>query len=139
MPAATRKRRSFGLPAVLLPTLVLSIVALPALFLPGLAYALDPPNAEPGWGGMEPPPGWRASGWDSVQGHIMLFWPVLLLLALAGLWSMGIAIYRSLHPHALAKHPSPTASAHQIVAERFARGEIDQHEYAEKRRILGKH
>lgn len=82
---------------------------------------------------------WERSGWDGWQAHLMIFWPVFLLLAVVGAISIGITIYREFWPGALYVHrKSPVASGHQILAERFARGEIDEGEYRTKRKALGK-
>jgi putative membrane protein len=69
---------------------------------------------------------------------------VLMLLLILGFWSIvvfgGILAYRALtHPpsgHQAAAGPSPTADAERLLAERFARGEIDVEEYTIRRDLL---
>jgi putative membrane protein len=97
------------------------------------AWALDPPPYERDWGPM-----WLRGGWDGWQAHTMIFWPVFLLLAVAGTILLGLAIYHTFHPAGLTARHSPVAGGHRILAERFARGEIDEAEYRDKRRVLGK-
>lgn len=109
------------------------------LFLMGLAatgpaWAVDPPPYERDWGPM-----WERGGWDGWQAHAMIFSPVFLLLIVAGLIVLGFAIYHSFHPGGLAARHSPVANGHRILAERFARGEIEETEYRSKRKVLGKH
>jgi putative membrane protein len=76
----------------------------------------------PGGGGMS---GW---GWAAMSVSMLLFWAVLVL--------GGIALYRALNrptggPSA-AQHPT----AEQVLAERFARGEIDEEEYRRRLETL---
>ncbi len=98
--------------------------------------------AMPAWGALgliEPTNMWERAGWDGWRAHMMVFWPVFLLLAVVALVALGLKLYRELWPGALHVHPrSPVASGHRILAERFARGEIDEAEYHAKRKALGK-
>ena len=101
--------------------------------LAGPAWAVDPPPYERDWGPM-----WERGGWDGWQAHAMIFSPVFVLLIVAGLIVLGFAIYHSFHPGGLAARHSPVANGHRILAERFARGEIEEGEYRSKRKVLGK-
>lgn len=69
------------------------------------------------WGDM----GW---GWGAA-----LIWAILLLIILAGIVAAIIfAIRQSSGPR--------SSGAEQILAERYARGEIDEEEYQQRRRTL---
>ena len=69
---------------------------------------------------------------------------VLMLLLILGFWSLvvfgGILAFRALsHPspgHQAPTAPPPTADAERLLAERFARGEIDADEYTIRRDLL---
>jgi putative membrane protein len=69
---------------------------------------------------------------------------VLMLLLIMGVWSIvvvgGILAFRALsHPspqHQSPTAPPPTADAERMLAERFARGEIDVEEYTVRRDLL---
>jgi len=127
MPFASLKRAGRAVAAVLLPA------AAWALFIPP-AWAVDPPPYERDWGPM-----WERGGWDGWEAHAMIFSPVFVLMIVAGLIVLGFAIYHSFHPGGLAARHSPVANGHRILAERFARGEIEESEYRAKRKVLGKH
>lgn len=67
-------------------------------------------------GGMS---GW---GWAAMTVSMLLFWGVLI--------AAGIALYRGLNrPTTGGPHAGPRPTAEQVLAERFARGEIDEEEY----------
>jgi putative membrane protein len=69
------------------------------------------------WGDM----GW---GWGAA-----LIWMIFMLIVLAGIAAVIIfAIRQSSGPR--------SSSAEQILAERYARGEIDEEEYQQRRRTL---
>lgn len=78
--------------------------------------------------------GWYG-GWGMVFGpFFMIFWlavaivvVVLLVRWLGGPWHMG---------HSLHGTEAPLRTPMDILKERFARGEIDEKEYDERRRIL---
>ena len=69
---------------------------------------------------------------------------VLMLLLIMGVWSIvvvgGILAFRALsHPspqHQRPTAPPPTEDAERLLAERFARGEIDDEEYMVRRDLL---
>lgn len=104
-----------------------------AVLLPP-AWAVDPPPYDRDWGPM-----WDRGGWDGWEAHAMIFSPVFALTIVAGLIILGFAIYHSFHPGGLAARHSPVANGRRILAERFARGEIDETEYRDKRKVLSKH
>jgi putative membrane protein len=59
-------------------------------------------------------------------------WPVLVLL---GVLLLGYAVYRLVQGHGGAS-PTEPSSALQILDERYARGEIDDEEYQQRRAKL---
>jgi putative membrane protein len=69
---------------------------------------------------------------------------VLMTLLVLGFWSVvvfgGILAFRALsHPsagHQAPAPPPPTVDAERLLAERFARGEIDVDEYTLRRDLL---
>ncbi|MFN4281262.1 MAG: SHOCT domain-containing protein [Alphaproteobacteria bacterium] len=82
---------------------------------------------------------WERGGWDGWRAHIMVMWPVFLLLVVVGAIFLAMRLYHEFWPGSPHVNPrSPVASGHQILAERFARGEIDETEYRAKRKALGK-
>jgi putative membrane protein len=75
-------------------------------------------------------------GWGPWQ-----FWwicPLMMLVMLAVAATIFLAFHRSAGggQHVLPWARAPHESALQILNERFARGEIDQTEYEERRRLL---
>jgi putative membrane protein len=68
-------------------------------------------------------PGGAGSGWAWVLMTIgmLLFWGVLI----AG----GIALVRALNRLTSGSEPAPRPTPEQVLADRFARGEIDEDEY----------
>jgi len=76
-------------------------------------------------------------GWDWGWGHMIfgslmmiLFWGgVILAIILAVRW-IGGGFYHGSSPSAERKTP------HEILEERFARGEIDKEEFEEQKRLL---
>ena len=75
------------------------------------------------------PHGEHMSGWGYALGitGMVLFWG-LLILALA--FAVRHAARR--RDESVLPPPSPTPTAEQILADRFARGEIDAEEYRER-------
>lgn len=76
-----------------------------------------------GWG----PGGWGAGGWIWIA-WMVLFWGGLLVAAIYFLR------YRRSGPA-----PDSTGSAETMLAERYARGEIDAEEYRRRQAVLREH
>lgn len=77
--------------------------------------------------------GWRGSGWHGGDGGWWwLAWPIgwVVILAVIGLgvWLLVRATGQN-RPGGVAYTASPTEGARRILADRFARGEIDEEEY----------
>jgi putative membrane protein len=64
--------------------------------------------------------------WFGYGFHWMLFGPAMMLLFAAATVSIGYLVLRALRP----------SRPLDILRERFARGEIDQREFEERRRLL---
>ena len=62
--------------------------------------------------------GW---GWTVMTVSMVLFWGLLIL--------GGVLLYRGLNQPANGAPDGPRPSPHHLLAERFARGEIDEEEY----------
>jgi putative membrane protein len=82
---------------------------------------------------QQAPPDWAWGPWQ--------FWwicPLMMLVMFAVVVTIFLAFHRSAGGghHVLPWWRSPHESALQILNERFARGEIDQTEYEERRRLL---
>jgi putative membrane protein len=79
-------------------------------------------------------------GEHAAQGHRWVFLVIVLLLAAAGIALLVAALRKSRHaagvPVAAAESVTASASAEQILAERFARGEIDEAEFRTRRDAL---
>ena len=129
-----------------LTALLLScLLLLPAL--PALAQGIDRPGPGrgPGWDGA--PMMWGRGGWDGGGHPMMIFGPFLMLLALIGIVALIVWLVRHFGPgrfhHGQMGGFCPHCGqgggrrAQEILAERFARGEIDKADYEEKRRLLG--
>lgn len=75
--------------------------------------------------------GW---GWFTMSVGMILFWAVLIAL--------GVLLFRALarsgdSPTSTGTPPRPASStAEQLLAERFARGEIDEDEYRHRLAVL---
>lgn len=104
-----------------------------AACLPGAAWAQNNPGVNRyewgphmmGWGG-----GWLG----------MIFGPIFMILILALTIAAAVLLVRWLSGpwHPTATHQPPSGSPPlDILKERFARGEIDQQEFEERRRVLG--
>lgn len=75
---------------------------------------------------------WGAGGWLAMSLMMLLFWGLLALLAI---WL--VRTLRDRPPRAGGDEPrSPIARADEVLAERFARGEIDADEYTRRRQVL---
>lgn len=85
-------------------------------------YLYEPHMWGGGWGGM-------------------VFGPVIMLLVLVVLIAAVVLLIRwsggPWAPAAPTLSAAPNRTAHDILNERFARGEIDKEEFAERRRVLG--
>lgn len=105
-------------------------VAVSSLFaLPAMAQTTDRPIW--GYGHM----------WDGGWGHPVMgiFGMLFMLLVLVGIVAAAVWLARTLgHPrYGYEAHDGPgRGQALHILAERFARGEIDKAEFEEKRRML---
>lgn len=90
------------------------------------------------WGG-----GW-GGGWAG--GPHMILGPFMMLLALIGIVALVLWLVRAFshRGHGMAGCPlcghgaGPGHSALNILAERFARGEIDKTEFEDKKRLIGR-
>jgi putative membrane protein len=80
--------------------------------------------------------GW---GWFAMSAGMILFWVLIITL--------GVLLYRALarpsgsHPFVSSEptgssRTGPAPTAEQLLAERFARGEIDEEEYHRKLSVL---
>ena len=120
--------------ALAAPLAVLAALLASGFFIAAPARAIDPPPLLRDYGPM-----WGRGGWDGWQAHILVMWPVFLLLALVGLIFLAMRLYHEFWPGSPHVNPrAPVANGHQILAERFARGEIDETKYRAKRKALGK-
>ena len=74
--------------------------------------------------------GWGAGEWIAMSAMMVLFW--------GGLIALTVWIVHSVRPghRADAAPPPPMSRADDVLAERYARGEIDDEEYARRRRVL---
>lgn len=76
-----------------------------------------------GWDG-----GWGVGGWLAMTFMMLLVWGVPIALVV---WLVVFTSRRGGE-----RHPTVTPSAEQILAERYARGEIDEEELARRREAL---
>ncbi len=74
-----------------------------------------------GWGDG----GWGAGDWVAMSAMMVLFWGAVIAL---GLW-----VARSVRSD---RGQAPSAGADLLLAERFARGEIDAEEFTRSRVLL---
>jgi putative membrane protein len=75
---------------------------------------------------------WNESGWGAGQWMLM---SLLMLAFLGGLVALGMWAVRSLDS-VDAPQPRTVMHADDVLAERFARGEIDEEEYTRRRAVL---
>jgi putative membrane protein len=69
-----------------------------------------------------------AWGWIAMATGMLLFWGLLILF--------GVLLVRALNRPAEGPSGSARPSPQQILAERFARGEIDEEEYGRRTEAL---
>jgi putative membrane protein len=77
--------------------------------------------------------GWDHGGWDAGQWLAM---SAMMLLFWAGLAALVVWAVRSLRPDRQSGVGRPTDRAEALLAERFARGEIDGEELVRSRELL---
>ena len=77
-----------------------------------------------GWGA-----GWGVGTWLVTGFGMLLFWAIVVILAI-------VAVRRIRTGPAPSTPVAPHATALDILAERFARGEIDEKEFSSRRRAL---
>lgn len=74
--------------------------------------------------------GWGTGQWLGMGFMMVIFWGLVIALVI---WVMRSARSgRDSDAHS----SIPTQSADQILAQRFARGEIDEHEFTQRREAL---
>ena len=72
--------------------------------------------------------GWGAGEWLAMSLMMLVFWAALIALVL---W-----LVRSFRTDQRSDTTAPTARADEVLAERFARGEIDEDEFTRRRELL---
>lgn len=85
------------------------------------------------WDGM----GWSGIGWMVFFGVLLLAGLVVLIVVLVRILGGGLRHDRSPSHGASSGPDAGLVSARQILAERYARGEIDTDEYQARLRTLG--
>ncbi|MBD0741354.1 SHOCT domain-containing protein [Streptomyces sp. CBMA152] len=75
------------------------------------------------------PGGW---GWFAMSGGMILFWAALVTLGVL----LFRALSRSAGTGATTSSPPSRPAPEQVLAERFARGEIDEDEYRRRLAVL---
>ncbi|MBN0043067.1 SHOCT domain-containing protein [Streptomyces actuosus] len=76
--------------------------------------------------------GW---GWLGMSLGMIVFWGLIVTAFVLLLRTLGRPAPGGSHDSALRTPPAPP-SAEQLLAERFARGEIDEEEYQRRLRVL---
>lgn len=81
---------------------------------------------------------WDDEGWGSGRWLVMT---LMMLIFLGALIAFGMWAVHSLKGNPPAAQPSTTTApipshAHEVLAERYARGEIDENEFARRRALL---
>lgn len=84
--------------------------------------------------------GWGWGGWVVMAVTMVLFWALLI----AGIIALVRYFTGTAHGHPSGAHPPgqpgwPNREAEQVLAERFARGEIDEDEYRRRLALLREH
>ena len=124
-----------------------------SIAFPGLVLLLVPITAlaqQVQGATTQTPPAWYGGPWQMWHGDWSFWWifPLLMFFMMIACAFMIVRAIRSgagIHcGWGHARHPSssessdPAASALRLLNERFARGEIEQREYEEKRAALGR-
>lgn len=78
-----------------------------------------------GWNG-----GWGVGGWLVMSLMMVVVWGLPIALVVWAVWS-------SSHRDQLSVKAPPRPDADQVLADRYARGEIDEDEFAHRRQVLG--
>jgi putative membrane protein len=73
--------------------------------------------------------GWGAGEWLAMSLMMLIFWGALITL---GIW----LVRRTRSTPTTPEPPAPTDGAERLLAERFARGEIDETEFTRNRALL---
>lgn len=120
--------------AFLMSTLF-ALFAFPMLSLPVLAQPAERPGPGPGWGYGQMWGDGGGAGWHYGMGPIGPFMMLLVLVVTVALivWLVRALTHRHGYGHGGPYRPH---GALDLLAERFARGEIDREEFEAKRRIL---
>lgn len=74
-------------------------------------------------------------GWGWAGALVGVTFMLLLIGGVVALIVVGLRASQPSQPRERGPEPSPTG-AEQVLAERFARGEIDEEEYIQRRRAL---
>jgi putative membrane protein len=83
--------------------------------------------------------GWNAGGWILMSLLMIVFWGGLVALVVWLVRGMRTEQHSTPPPPPPAPVTAPqtsTARADELLAERFARGEIDEHEFTRRRALL---
>jgi len=75
--------------------------------------------------------GWGAGDWLAMSFMMVVFWGLVIALVVAVVRST-----RSDRVHGDRSTSTPVQRADEVLAERFARGEIDEDEYTHRRAVL---
>ena len=76
---------------------------------------------------------WTAGQWVVMMLMMLIFWGGLAALVV---WLMRNILARDRVPTTPVQPPAPLRGADDLLAERFARGEIDEEEFARRRQAL---
>lgn len=76
--------------------------------------------------------------WEYIPWYGMMFGPIIMIAVLVTIIVAVVLIVRSLGggPTGTVTPPPTGNTALDILKERFARGEIDKHEFEERKRLL---
>ena len=74
-------------------------------------------------------------GWAGMGIGMVLFWALLI----AGIVALVAYISGDRQDRQIPPDPTPTASPEQVLAARFARGEINETEYRDRLAVLREH